>query len=88
MTAAAAFAANIGHKLMGQNCPIALGVIGDVGLGSRDVVGQGQFLPLAALGMKIEWSLTVMAFDIDGGFAAVKGNVVRVETGLQCNMLE
>ena len=53
-----------------------------------DVSGQFYFFPTLARAEQIQRTATVMAFDIDRAFAAIKGNVVFIEARMQSAMLK
>jgi len=53
-----------------------------------DVCGQIRFCPALVFAKYIERPTTVMAFDINGAFAAVKDDVIFVKAWLQSAMFK
>ena len=83
-------ATNVGDKGLGENVPVALGVVGNGWLSGGDVVGQRPLFPPTATTPQPykERPVSLMPFNINGSVAAIKGDVVGLEAGLQTAVVE
>ena len=88
LIARVALSLDVGNEFSGQVGPVAERRVFDVWQGFGDVFGKGNLFPFSVSGTQVERAAGIVARNVDGCIATVKGYVVGVETGMDTAVFE